>query len=189
REILSGADLEWLTLKNFPECPQAAESASTYLENAQEKSRLTAAHCGLWSLADDSGLEVEALGWKPGVRSARYAGADATDTENNARLLRELSGIDNASRRAVFRCVLVLSHPDGREFVSRGELWGRIAFDRKGDRGFGYDPIFIPEGKSLSLAQMDPAEKNRISHRTRALEIMRSFLSKMIDIKESQGSE
>jgi len=177
REILSDSSLEWRTLQDFPQCPEAEESADTYIENAREKSQIAAEHSGLWSLADDSGLEVESLGWKPGVRSARFAGPSAKDRENNECLLMELAGQESDRRRAVFRCVLVLRHPSGREFVSEGELWGKIATEARGEAGFGYDPLFIPDGHPLTLAELPSAEKNLISHRTLALRKMREFLS------------
>ncbi|HEX5034025.1 MAG TPA: non-canonical purine NTP pyrophosphatase, partial [bacterium] len=143
------------------------------LSNAREKARLAAEHCGEWALADDSGLEVEALAWKPGVRSARYAGEGAGDEENWRKLLTELQGIPLEKRRAVFRSVVVLRHPDGRERIGEGELWGRIAEAPKGEGGFGYDPVFIPEGFERSLAELSPAEKNSLSHRFRALEALK----------------
>ncbi|HKX12693.1 MAG TPA: RdgB/HAM1 family non-canonical purine NTP pyrophosphatase [bacterium] len=168
REILADWPVEWKSLRDYPACSEAQETAEDYLSNAREKAALAAEHSGEWALADDSGLEVEALGWKPGVRSARYAGGGG-DEANWRKLLTELQGVPAEKRRAVFRCVVVLRHPDGREQIGRGELWGSIAEAPRGEGGFGYDPIFIPEGFDRSLAELSPAEKNSLSHRRRAL--------------------
>ncbi|MFO1464451.1 MAG: RdgB/HAM1 family non-canonical purine NTP pyrophosphatase [bacterium] len=175
RQILADPRIEWLSLRDYPSCPEARESADTYLENAREKARLAAEHSGLWALADDSGLEVEALGWRPGVRSARFAGPAADDRANNRRLLEELSEVPPERRRAVFRCVLVLRSPQGQELSAEGELWGKIAAEARGEGGFGYDPLFCLESGSC-LAELSPEEKNRISHRTRALENLKPHL-------------
>lgn len=169
REILADWPVEWRSLRDYPRAPAVEEGAETYLANAREKAKLAAEHSGEWALADDSGLEVEALGWKPGVRSARYAGEDASDSKRIEKLLGELKEAPDEQRRAVFRCAVVLRHPDGREQVASGELWGRIAKAPTGTGGFGYDPVFIPQGFERSLAELSPEEKNRLSHRGRAL--------------------
>ena len=169
REILADWPVEWKTLRDYPDCPEALEEATDYVGNAREKARLASEYSGEWAMADDSGLEVEALGWRPGVRSARYAGPGASDVENLEKLLQEIGSARSSSRRAVFRCAIVLCHPDGREELGKGELWGHIAESPRGDAGFGYDPIFIPEGQERTLAEMEPEEKNHLSHRRRAL--------------------
>ncbi len=176
RSILTGPEIEWVSLCDFPSCPESEESGATYLHNARDKAVLTAEHTGCWALADDSGLEVEALNWQPGVRSARYAGKAGDDRANNARLLRELGSRPEAERRAVFRCILVLRDPRGQEFVANGELWGKIATLERGKEGFGYDPLFIPEGHAQTLAELGSGAKNRLSHRRCALEKLRQFL-------------
>jgi XTP/dITP diphosphohydrolase len=175
KSILAAWPVEWKTLRDYPDCPEAAETAEDYLGNAREKAALAAEHCGEWALADDSGLEVEALGGAPGVRSARYAGLNASDSDNWKKLLEDLEGVPLEKRRAVFRCQVVLRHPDGREQQAVGELWGHIAKAPRGPGGFGYDPIFFPEGLDCSLAELSPAEKNSISHRRRALESLKAI--------------
>lgn len=181
REILSDLPVEWVSLQNYPDCPEVAEDGSTYLENARQKARIIAAHCQAWALADDSGLEVETLDWEPGVYSARYAGEPGDDAKNNQKLLRELAGIPEEGRRAVFRCTMVLAHPDGREFVTTGELWGEISFQVRGEKGFGYDPLFLLPETGRTLAELGPTEKNRISHRTLALAKLRDVIKKSFD--------
>lgn len=147
--------------------PEVVEDADTFAGNALKKARTLCDASGLWTLADDSGLEVDALDGAPGVYSARYAGEGAGDAANNARLLRELDGVED--RRARFRCVLALAAPDGRDWTVEGRCEGRIAHAPSGTGGFGYDPLFHPDGGTRSFAELTPAEKNRISHRARAL--------------------
>ena len=147
--------------------PEVIEDAATFEGNAIKKARTLCDASGLWTLADDSGLEVDVLGGAPGVFSARYAGEGAGDSANNARLLRELEGLDD--RRARFRCVLALAAPDGRVWTVEGRCEGRIARAPSGAGGFGYDPLFHPDGGTCSFAELPPGEKNRISHRARAL--------------------
>jgi len=158
---LIGADV------HTPPLPEVVEDAATFEGNAIKKARTLCDASGLWTLADDSGLEVDFLGGAPGVFSARYAGEGAGDAANNARLLRELEGVDD--RRARFRCVLALAAPDGRVWTVEGRCEGRIARAPSGAGGFGYDPLFHPDGGTCSFAELTPAEKNRISHRARAL--------------------
>ena len=151
--------------------PEVVEDADTFLGNARLKARALVAATGLAALADDSGLEVDALAGAPGVRSARYAGEDATDEQNVERLLAELAGNPDAgARRARFRCVLVLARPDGTELVVDGTAEGSIALAPRGANGFGYDPVFVPDdGDGSTFAEMDPQAKHDISHRGRAL--------------------
>ncbi|HMS88337.1 MAG TPA: RdgB/HAM1 family non-canonical purine NTP pyrophosphatase [Acidimicrobiales bacterium] len=154
-----------------PSVPEVVEDADTFEGNARLKARALAAATGLAALADDSGLEVEALGGAPGVHSARYAGDHATDADNVARLLADLDALaDQRGRRARFRCVLVLCRPDGSELVAEGEVAGVIAAEPRGSGGFGYDPVFVPvEGDGATFAELTPEAKHRISHRGRAL--------------------
>lgn len=119
-----------------------------------------------WVMADDSGIEVKALGWAPGIYSARYAGDDATDSGNVDKMLAELAGVGDRSAR--FVCVIVCLAPGGDEYVAEGVFPGRITAEPRGESGFGYDPIFIPDGYSLTVAELSAEEKNRISHRARA---------------------
>jgi len=176
QEILAEVPADFLSLREFPDCPEVEEIGGTYLENARLKARAVAAHCGTWALADDSGLEVEALSWRPGIRSARYAGEEADAERNNQKLLLELRDVPLEKRRAVFRCVLVLAHPDGREVVAEGELWGRIATELRGEKGFGYDPLFFLPEQDRTLAELAPKEKNLLSHRRRALDRLKTRL-------------
>ena len=155
------------------------EDGATLLANARIKARAAAAATAQIALADDTGLEVDALGGEPGVYSARYAGEGASFADNNRKLLERLNGIHGANRRARFRCVLVLAAPDGRELTAEGKIEGFITDAPRGEGGFGYDPIFVPEGGDRSLAEMSPAEKNAISHRGRAAKRLLESLSRL----------
>ena len=148
-----------------------AETGLTFEANALLKARHAALKSALPALADDSGLEVDALAGRPGVWSARYAGESATDEDNNALLLRELQGVPAQRRTARYRCVLVLVRDagDARPVIAHGSWEGRIAERAAGDGGFGYDPLFLPEGQSGSAAQLSPDAKHSISHRGKAL--------------------
>ncbi len=150
--------------------PDVVEDADTLEGNARLKAAAIVAATGQVALADDTGLEVDALGGRPGVHSARYAGEDGDAVRNVAKLLAELDGVEGTARRARFRTVLVLRHPDGRELVTEGSVEGMIAPARSGDGGFGYDPVFVPtEGDGRTFAAMRRDEKAAVSHRGRAL--------------------
>ena len=150
--------------------PDVVEDADTLEGNARLKAEAIVASTGEVALADDTGLEVDALDGQPGVRSARYAGEDHDDDRNVAKLLVELAGVPAEDRTARFRTVLVLADPDGRELITEGVVEGVIAQERSGNGGFGYDPVFIPvEGDGRSFGQMTREEKSTISHRGRAL--------------------
>ena len=153
----------------IPDDPDGVEeTAPDFAGNALIKVRAIAAkHKGSWCLADDSGLEVKALGGEPGVRSARYAGEPSSTPNNNALLLRNLTGVTN--RTARFTCCCALVDPDGREHVVHGHCPGHIAEQAAGVEGFGYDPLFVPDGYGKSFAELSADEKNAISHRGRAL--------------------
>jgi len=155
------------------------ETGKTFLANARLKARAVAEATGEVALADDSGLEVDALGGHPGVFSARYAGPAATDADNNAKLLAELAGIHGPNRRARFRCVLVLAAPDGREVTAEGRIEGFVLEAARGAGGFGYDPLFQPEGDTRSFAEYAPTEKNAVSHRGRAAFKLRESLIRL----------
>ncbi|MCS7246038.1 MAG: RdgB/HAM1 family non-canonical purine NTP pyrophosphatase [Thermomicrobium sp.] len=146
------------------------ETGETFAENALIKARAAARASGLVALADDSGLEVDALGGRPGVHSARYAGEHASDEENVQRLLAELASVSPERRTARFRAVIALVHPDGQEALAEGVVEGTIVDRPQGQSGFGYDPIFRPLGHDRTFAEMTTDEKNRLSHRARALE-------------------
>jgi XTP/dITP diphosphohydrolase len=152
------------------------EPHEDYLANALEKGRAVAAALGVPALADDSGIEVDALGGAPGPRSARYAGPGASDAENRRRLLSALKGIPASGRTARFRCVAAVVWPDGRELHAEGICEGLVLRAERGSGGFGYDPLFVPEGWDRTMAELAPAEKHRISHRGRALRALRELL-------------
>ena len=150
------------------------EDAATFVGNAEKKARAALAQSGLASLADDSGLEVDALDGAPGVHSARYAGEPCDDAANNAKLLAALAGVPDERRTARFRCALVFVDGDGTRLVAEGACEGRIGRAPRGTGGFGYDPLFLVDGDAAgrTMAELAPDEKNRISHRARALETM-----------------
>ncbi len=147
------------------------ETGATFLENALLKARHAAAAARLPALADDSGIEVDALGGRPGVRSARFAGEGASDAANLARLLEELEGVPAARRTARYRCVVawVRTAEDPAPLTAEGTWEGRIALTPRGSGGFGYDPAFVPAGEQRTAAELSAAEKNQVSHRAQAL--------------------
>lgn len=163
------------TLTEFPDCPEVIEDADTFEGNALKKAREISAHTGLAALADDSGLSVDALGGAPGVYSARYAGENATDAENVGKLLGELSSASGL-RTARFHCVIALVLPDRTEQVFDGRVEGSIGDSQRGDNGFGYDPVFFPEGHERTFAEMGASEKDSMSHRGRALQKFLQYL-------------
>jgi XTP/dITP diphosphohydrolase len=170
RRILSGAGLVvGLTgLEMFPGAPDVAETGLTFAENALLKARAITAFTGLPSIADDSGLCVAALNGMPGVFSARWSGRHGDDAANLALVLAQLSDITDPRRGAWFDCAAALVLPDGRERVVEGRLEGQLATGPRGSGGFGYDPIFVPDGEERTTAEMTPEEKDAISHRGRA---------------------
>lgn len=162
-----GIELE--TMACLPEPVEVVEDCDTFAGNAKKKATEIAAVVGMPCLADDSGLEVDALGGRPGVRSARYAGQGATDATNNAKLLDELSDVADESRTARFHCAIVVVDSEGRELaLAEGACEGRIGPELKGMHGFGYDPLFIPTGFTETMAELGPETKNEISHRAKA---------------------
>lgn len=168
RELLDFPDLRLSGADEFPCVPEVEEDGATFEANAVKKAVMLARATGQWALADDSGLEVHALGGAPGVRSARYAGESPDYTANNRKLLIELNGVTD--RRARFRTVIALSSPSGRAECVEGICAGVIIREPRGCAGFGYDPIFVPDGSTLTFAEMEPEQKNRISHRARAMQ-------------------
>ena len=167
RAIFSPHALELASALDFPDIPDVVEDGLTFEDNAIKKAATLARAIGCWALADDSGLEVEALEGRPGVYSARYAGEPADYEANNRKLLAELQGKSN--RRAHFRCVVALADPSGKTRVVQGRCDGTIIDRLRGRAGFGYDPLFVPDGYSETFAEMSAELKNRISHRARAL--------------------
>ena len=155
---------------------EVEETGTTFEENSKIKAEEIMKVTGMPAIADDSGLMVEALGGAPGVYSARFAGEHATDEENNEKLMSLMEGIPDGRRQAKFVSVITLMYPDGRILTARGECPGTIGRVPEGTNGFGYDPLFLPEGYSVTYAQLTAEEKNRISHRAKALEILRRRL-------------
>ena len=146
---------------------ETVEDGETFMENAVKKARELAEISGCCAIADDSGLCVDTLGGAPGVYSARYSGVHGDDKANNAKLLRELEGVEN--RGAHYACAIALAWPDGRLLTAEDYLYGEIAHDERGSNGFGYDPLFLIPELGLRTAEISPEEKNRISHRGKAL--------------------
>lgn len=182
-EIETALDFEGWTFQTLREAGIASdpeEDADSFEGNARIKALAARAACGnaCAVLADDSGLEVDALGGAPGVYSSRYAGEDGDDEANNAKLFAELESMADEQRTARFVCTLVFVDEDGSETVSRGTIEGRIGHDLRGDQGFGYDPLFIPDcfGGELTLAQVSQDQKNAVSHRGNALRALRTLL-------------
>jgi len=169
RAILPGLTPELRALSDFPGAVPAEEDGETLEANALKKALAAARFTGLPALADDTGLEVDALGGAPGVRSARYAGEKAASADNNAKLLSALSGVPPEGRAARFACVTALALPSGVVRISRGVLEGRIAAAPRGGAGFGYDPLFEVAGGQRTLAELSESEKNAVSHRAAAL--------------------
>jgi XTP/dITP diphosphohydrolase len=177
RQLLGDLPLELYGLTDFPDVETVPETGESFIENASLKAAGYATQTGLLTLADDSGLEVEALGGAPGIRSARYAGEGASDADRTARLLAELSNISAAKRSARFVSAVAIATSEGQIInISVGTCDGHIDFASHGSGGFGYDPVFIPSGYDKSFGELEPAIKNQISHRARALSGTREFL-------------
>ncbi len=169
--------LRVLSLNDFPNAPDIEEDGKTFAENALKKARFYSGYLNHLILADDSGLEVDALNGRPGIHSARYVGERASPQENNRKLLDEMEGIPYSKRGARFRCVMALVSPDGNEVTREGVCKGRIGFREVGRKGFGYDPLFVLPALGKTMAQLSVEEKNRISHRGKALrKIRRSII-------------
>lgn len=172
--------LELLGLDSFPDCPEVEETGGTFEENSLLKARSAAKCTGLWALADDSGLEVDALGGAPGIFSSRYAGPDADDKKNVQKLLSALEGVPPERRTARFRVVVTLISPEDETHLFEGKVEGSIGHKAEGGSGFGYDPVFYPRGFDLTFAQMPPAEKDKISHRAEALGRLKAHLRRIL---------
>jgi XTP/dITP diphosphohydrolase len=176
--ICSDWPVAWVSVVDRPDAPwpDVEEIGSTYLENAGLKARAVAAALALPALADDSGIEVDALGGKPGPRSARYAGERATDEQNLRALIRAVAGVPASGRTARYRCVGVLAMPDGSQTYEEATCEGTLVARPRGSEGFGYDPIFVPQGWDRTMAELSANEKDRISHRGRAFRALRAAL-------------
>lgn len=173
QEILKGLGIEVLSALDFPQLEDVDEDQPTLEGNALKKARYVHEQTGLPALSDDTGLEVEALDGAPGVYSARYAGQNVTYQDNVTKLLKELSGV--SKRSAQFRTVVALTDGD-QEYAFEGICKGKVLTEQRGDKGFGYDPVFQPEGYELTFAELDTSVKNEISHRGRAVQKFIEFL-------------
>ncbi|MFC1824990.1 XTP/dITP diphosphatase [Thermodesulfobacteriota bacterium] len=187
-ELLINFEIEVKSLNDFGPLPPVVEDGKTFDENAYKKAYLTAKVLGLPALADDSGLVVEALGNIPGVHSARYAGEGATDEENNLKLLAAMEGV--ADRKAKFVCMIIIAVPSGPGLTYEGVCEGEVTHEMKGSNGFGYDPIFYYPPLSKTFAQISLEEKNRVSHRGKAMAELRGEFDKvLIWLKQRQVEE
>jgi XTP/dITP diphosphohydrolase len=178
RRICADWPVEWVSVENHdPNAfPDVEETGETYLDNAALKARAVADALGMPAMADDSGIEVDALGGKPGPRSARYAGEDASDEQNLAALIQAIRGIPASGLTARYRCVAALAMPGGRLVHTDGICEGTLRTRPSGNRGFGYDPIFVPVGRDRTMAELADEEKDRISHRGRAFRALRELV-------------
>jgi XTP/dITP diphosphohydrolase len=177
--------LQLIPLAEFPGAPEVVEDGATFHENAHKKAQETSKFTGYPSMADDSGLVVDALGGRPGIFSARYGGESADDTERNRKLLAEMNGVPAGLRSARFVCVIAVMVPGGGSYFAEGTCEGVIAESMRGDRGFGYDPIFFLPAIGKTMAELTLDEKNRISHRAKALEEARKILMTLSGRRES----
>ncbi len=179
RAILADTYSEILSMKEAGIETDAVEDGKTYEENALIKARAVAAAAGELVLADDSGLEIDYLGKEPGVYSARYLGEDTPYSIKNAELIRRLEGVPEEERTARFVCAIAAVLPDGREITVRAAIEGRIGYEEKGSNGFGYDPIFYVPEFGKTTAELTEEEKNQVSHRGKALRLMKEELKKL----------
>lgn len=175
RALLAGLPVEILSLASYPGIPETVEDGNTLESNATKKAKEAFDRIGLPAIADDTGLEVYALGGRPGVHSARFAGEKVSYDANNRKLLDELRKFDAHDRKARFRCVVALVY-DGGTALAEGVCEGSILKAPRGAGGFGYDPLFLPDAMQQSFAELTPEEKNTVSHRSRAMRLMRSVL-------------
>ena len=177
RPSFRGVPLTVKSLKSYPDAPEVEEDGTTFFENALKKARAIAEYTGEVVIADDSGLSVDALSGAPGVYSARYAGAGATDEENVRKLLEDMRHVPEAERQAAFHCVIVLCEPGGAYQAFEGQWKGTIGDAPRGAGGFGYDPVFVVPGLGVTSAELTPEEKNRQSHRAQALNALKAYMA------------
>jgi XTP/dITP diphosphohydrolase len=179
QQMLNNLDIIVLTFEDINGLPEVEEDGYTFEENAVKKSQVITSASGIVTLADDSGLVVDALDGQPGVYSARFAGEDADDEKNNDKLLRLMEDIPEAKRTARFICVIAVSDLKGRTEIVKGRCEGKIAYKPSGTNGFGYDPLFIPRGFDKTFAELSSYAKNSISHRGRALQQVQPVIKKV----------
>ncbi len=187
KRITAGLPINVLSLDDFPECPETVEDRDTFEGNAAKKASEVAVCVGKPALADDSGLEVDALGGKPGVLSARYApdASSGNDPKNYEKLLADLEQVPEERRSARFVCCIALAFPNGRVRTFFGCAEGRISLEPRGQKGFGYDPVFLPVGFDRTFAEMTASEKDQLSHRGKAIEKLAEFLRSFSKHKEN----
>jgi len=178
REMLKGYDVDLRSLEDFGPIPEPIEDGETFDDNAYKKALHTAKVLGIPAIADDSGLSVNALGGRPGVYSARYAGSNASDSDNCRKLLQEMDAVDD--RRASFHCVISIAVPSGPALTYEGSCDGEILREKRGESGFGYDPLFYFPEFGKTFAELSMAEKNSVSHRGKALAELRQELPKVM---------
>lgn len=176
KRIIANLSISIRTLDDFPGCPEVEEEGITFEENAVKKALTVAQYTGKPSIADDSGLEVYALNGAPGTLSARYAGGDANDRRNIEKLLFEMRSIADEKRGARFVCCIALAFPDGKVKTFTGYVEGRIGREPRGAHGFGYDPLFYPQGHGRTFAEITDNEKDALSHRGKALNELQKYL-------------
>lgn len=181
QHALEGTGWQVLTLADIASAPDVEEDGATFRDNALKKARSAAESSHLWTLAEDSGLEIDALGGEPGVRSARYAGEGASDMDRIRKVLGHLTSVPDERRTARFRCLMCVIDPAGNENCFEGRCEGRIAHRPAGSSGFGYDPVFTPDGYDKTFAELGLGVKSKISHRARAMQqvlaLLRSHVS------------
>lgn len=180
KDLLNGLPLKITSLLDYPDCPQIVEDGKTFRDNAIKKALTAARQTGKLTMGEDSGLEVRALGHKPGINSARFSGAGATDKKNNTKLLRLLKGIPPRKRQARYRCFVAVADGTKVIHVVSGSCAGLIAQAPKGTNGFGYDPLFLISRYHKTFGELDPAIKSKISHRSRALKKFRTVVKKYL---------
>jgi len=178
QHALEGTGWQVMMLSDLGDVPEVEEDGATFEENARKKARSAARYSRRWTLAEDAGLEVDALGGEPGVRSARYCGEGASDTDKINKVLGAAAAVPDERRTARFRCVMCLIDPAGNETCFEGRCDGRISREPRGTSGFGYDPIFVPDGYDRTFAELGLEVKGRISHRARAMRQVIEYLSR-----------
>ncbi len=178
--ILASFSLKLRSLKDFPEIPDVVEDGATFSENAGKKARTVAHLTGRLTIADDSGLCVDALQGRPGIFSSRFAGEEASDRERYQKLLDEMTGVPEGQRGAEFICVMAIVSPEGEMQIVEGKCRGRITFTPQGKHGFGFDPIFFVPEFGKTMAELEPEVKNQISHRAQALKKLKLILPQFL---------
>lgn len=180
KHLLKGLRIKIYSLLDYPKAPTVRETGKTFKENALKKALVIARKFKKLALADDSGLEVIYLNGAPGIRSSRFVRPPVTSKKLCTKLLKKLKGVPGNKRGARFVCVAAVAKPDGKVSVTQGICKGKIAFEMKGNHGFGYDPVFIPSGFKKTFGELSPATKNKLSHRGRAIRKVRKVLKKII---------